>query len=218
MADNSPITPGTGLNVASDEVSYSGDTTQVQIVQLGLVTGSEGSRTLAKVAAGSELPVKSGGFVFTTTVEKTRPADTNAYIANDCVAEATSGATVWTFAVARTATGSGTINGAFLQTDDAADVSRMEIDLYDDTITAINDNAEATRLYTNAAKYIGTITFPALVKKTTNSTSADAEVRGLAMPFICVGSSSIYGIVRKLDADTPVSGAKYSITLCGYQD
>jgi hypothetical protein len=216
MADNTP--PHGTANVAADEVTYSGDAAQVQLVQLALVTGSEGSRTLAKVAPDTELPVKSGGHTFHVSVEKTRPADTTAYVANDAVAESSSAGTVWTFAVGRTATGSGTITGAILQTDDAADVSRMEIDLYNDTVTAINDNAEATRLYTNAGKFLGTILFPALVKKSTNSTQAEAEVRGLAIPFVCVGSSSIYGIVRKIEADTPVSGSKYRVTLVGYQD
>lgn len=49
MADNTPQN-GTA-NVAADEVSHSGDTVQVQIVQLGTVTGSEGSKTLTKLGA-----------------------------------------------------------------------------------------------------------------------------------------------------------------------
>ena len=48
MPDNVSITPGIGASVAADEVSYSGDTAQVQIIQLAFVTGAEGSRVLAK--------------------------------------------------------------------------------------------------------------------------------------------------------------------------
>jgi len=192
-----------------------------------------GSMTLAvKDASGATVNVasttenseqvphhKSGGFTFVVRVEKTRPADTNAYAANDAIAESASAGTIWTFAVGRIATGTGTITVARVATDDSAAVVRYELDLYDDTITAINDNAEATRLYANEGKYLGTITFPAIVKPTTNSTKAEAVVAGLAMPFRCVGSSSIYGILRTLDADaSPVSGAKVQVTLAGYQD
>jgi len=48
MADNTTL-PGTGVLVTGDEVTYSGDTTQVQIIQLAFVTGAEGSRTLTKI-------------------------------------------------------------------------------------------------------------------------------------------------------------------------
>jgi len=48
MADNTTL-PGTGVLVTGDEVTYSGDTTQAQIVQVAFVTGAEGSRTLTKL-------------------------------------------------------------------------------------------------------------------------------------------------------------------------
>lgn len=46
MADNVPITPGTGRNVASDQVTYSGDVADVQLVRVVSVTGAEGSKTV----------------------------------------------------------------------------------------------------------------------------------------------------------------------------
>lgn len=49
MADNSPRTPGSGENVASDEVTYSGDTTKVQLIRLVHVAGTEGSKTLSEL-------------------------------------------------------------------------------------------------------------------------------------------------------------------------
>lgn len=52
MADNVTLPAvGTGSTtpiVAADEGTYSGDTAQVQLVQLAFVTGAEGSRTIAK--------------------------------------------------------------------------------------------------------------------------------------------------------------------------
>jgi len=49
MADNFPITPGTGRNAATDEVTYSGDTADVQLMRLVQVTGSEGSKTVVNL-------------------------------------------------------------------------------------------------------------------------------------------------------------------------
>lgn len=46
MADNVGYTPGTGALVASDEVTYSSDTSLVQLMRPVLVTGSEGSKTV----------------------------------------------------------------------------------------------------------------------------------------------------------------------------
>lgn len=49
MADNVPVTPGSGVNVAADEVTYSGDTTKVQLMRQVFVSGTEGSKTLTEV-------------------------------------------------------------------------------------------------------------------------------------------------------------------------
>jgi hypothetical protein len=46
MADNFPLTPGSGRNAATDEVTYSGDAADVQLIRPVLVTGSEGSKTV----------------------------------------------------------------------------------------------------------------------------------------------------------------------------
>jgi hypothetical protein len=46
MADNFPQTPGTGRNVATDQVTYSGDTADVQLVRVVNTSGAEGSRVV----------------------------------------------------------------------------------------------------------------------------------------------------------------------------
>jgi hypothetical protein len=46
VADNFPQTPGSGRNVASDQVTYSGDTADVQLVRVVNTTGTEGSRVV----------------------------------------------------------------------------------------------------------------------------------------------------------------------------
>lgn len=171
------------------------------------------------MAAGELHLGQVGGASTQVRVEKTRPNDTNAYIANDAIAESASAGTVWTFAVGRVATGSGVIVGALFGTDDVTWVARMELDLYDTAPTAINDNAEATRLYTNQGHFVGTLTFPAAAKHTANSTLNEASLTGLNLPFKCAANSSIYGIVRTLDAvGSPIASKKYQLTLAVLQD
>lgn len=46
MADNFPVTPGSGRSVASDQVTYSGDTADVQLVRVVNTSGAEGSRVV----------------------------------------------------------------------------------------------------------------------------------------------------------------------------
>lgn len=46
MADNIDITPGSGKKVATDEVSFSGDTAHVELMRPVMVTGAEGSKTV----------------------------------------------------------------------------------------------------------------------------------------------------------------------------
>ena len=46
MSDNFPLTPGSGRNAATDQVTYSGDTADVQLIKLVDTAGSEGSKTV----------------------------------------------------------------------------------------------------------------------------------------------------------------------------
>jgi hypothetical protein len=49
MADNVGYTPGSGATVSADEVTYSGDTSLVQLMRPVLVTGAEGSKTVVEL-------------------------------------------------------------------------------------------------------------------------------------------------------------------------
>lgn len=56
MPDNTAFTPSTdpaSPKIADDEVSYSGDLAKVQLIQLVIVNGLEGSRTVSKLASGA---------------------------------------------------------------------------------------------------------------------------------------------------------------------
>lgn len=168
--------------------------------------------------AGENHVGQVGGAAIVSRVEKTRPADTTGYSIYDTIADSTSAPTSWDFALGRVALGSGVIVAAVLGTDNAANVAQIELDLYDDAITSTNDNAEAIRTYSGLAKYLGTLTFPALAKPTTNSTLAQASLSGINLPYKCVSSNLVRGRMRTLTAFTPASGAKYYVALFGLPD
>ena len=61
MADNVGITPGSGAKAASREVTYSGETAQVQVVGLSTFSGSDDAKTVADVSASNPLPTQESG-------------------------------------------------------------------------------------------------------------------------------------------------------------
>lgn len=69
MADNAAVksdASATLFTAACDEVTYSGDTTKVQIVRLAHVSGSEGSKTFTEIVDTTgvkthEIPTTAGG-------------------------------------------------------------------------------------------------------------------------------------------------------------
>lgn len=61
MADNVGITPGSGAKAASREVTYSGETAQVQVVGLATFDGSDDAKTVADVGGSNPLPTQESG-------------------------------------------------------------------------------------------------------------------------------------------------------------
>jgi hypothetical protein len=61
MADNVGITPGSGAKAASREVTYSGESAQVQVVGLSTFSGSDDAKTVADVSTSNPLPVAAYG-------------------------------------------------------------------------------------------------------------------------------------------------------------
>jgi hypothetical protein len=57
MADNTGYTPGSGVNIASREVSYSGQTVQAQAVGLVTFAGADDAKTVEDVNSSNPLPM-----------------------------------------------------------------------------------------------------------------------------------------------------------------
>jgi hypothetical protein len=61
MPDNVGYTAGSGVNIASREVSYSGQTAQAQVVGLATFAGSDDAKTIADVSDSNPLPIAGYG-------------------------------------------------------------------------------------------------------------------------------------------------------------
>jgi hypothetical protein len=59
MADNVGITPGIGAKAASREVTYSGETAQMQVVGLATFDGSDDAKTVADISLSNPMPVQA---------------------------------------------------------------------------------------------------------------------------------------------------------------
>lgn len=61
MPDNVGYTAGSGVNIASREVSYSGQTAQAQVVGLATFAGADDAKTVADVSDSNPLPIAAYG-------------------------------------------------------------------------------------------------------------------------------------------------------------
>jgi hypothetical protein len=184
MADNFPLTVGSGRNIATDEVSYSGDTADVQVVRLANVAGSEGSRTveeaLVKTAPNMKrIAVTSGGLTIATT----------AYTAGDQVG------TQFTIAnAARASGGFGYIVGVTL-TDVADIIGAYDVVFTRSSITLASDNAAYAISDTHLLEVVALVQLNGAYDIGNNRISQATNIR---IPFDCSGGTSLYaGLITR---------------------
>lgn len=170
------------------------------------------------VAATSDLinSVKAVGYQKNVSASFTRPANTTPYAAEDVVSNSTSAPTLLTFAgAARSNGGSGLILSArHLKNSTTTSGATYRLHLYsDNTVSAINDNAQFRLLFANRAKRIGFIDF----NHGTGGTGSDATnalTTFVNLPFVCeAASTALYGTLTVTGAYTPTSGEQHYIEL-----
>lgn len=146
-----------------------------------------------------------------------RPADTNAYIALDTIANATSGASILTFdpAAARIIGDGGYITKARLTTDQKTNTARYRLHLFHTAPTMINDNSPFTLLYANRDKRIGYIDFAACATEDSSGSNCAHSLNStVRLAFKCANDARvIYGILETLDPFTPASQQNFHIEL-----
>lgn len=212
MADNPtlPIT-GTGtadIKPATEEVTHSGDTAHVSLVKLVQTTGSEGSRTIVDPPN-----ITTIGRLVTVSTDVTRPADTAAYGINDALADSTSAPTTGGFTftgAARISGGSGIITDAFfVSSNDPATQLQAELMIFNQAVTAVNDNAAFAITDAEAKTLIAKIPFT--LEDIGNSGYFHAQ--NLSIGFTCVGSANLRFLVRVKNAYSPANAEVLTFTL-----
>ncbi len=160
----------------------------------------------------SQVSIRS--IILTPTIEITRPTNTTTYTALDAVSSSSTAPVNLTFTSAiRTATNGGYITGAYIRTDQSTCTARFKLHVFTTTLTAINDNAAYTSLYTDNSIVIGSISFDAVSTEGTGSTSANSLNTSIRLPFKLSSGTSLYGLLETVDSFTPNSGQKFYIQL-----
>ena len=187
--------------------------------------------SFATVDPGSPLP--TCGIFQGSTVQITRPSNTNAYTANFCVGTATgatNGVMDWTFSLGRaTATAAGLKTNGYLvksklETNQSGCVANFRLHIFNTPITPIGDNTICALLFANNASYVGFLDYPAVGQV---GSSSDDNAFALLVPGV-VGKlnqvtmplqtttdtlGNVYCLLETLTVFTPNSGQIFRIAL-----
>jgi hypothetical protein len=150
--------------------------------------------------------------ISTISTSIVRPSDANAYTANDALADSTSAPTTGGFTLsgmARRSGGGGLIRDAVFSMS-AATALQAEIWLFDQAITAVNDNAAFSLSDSDVLNLVGVIPFNCTDITALNAIS---YVTGLDIGYTCVGSANLRYLVKVINAPTPASAEVLSIRL-----
>ncbi len=151
--------------------------------------------------------IKTVGFTIT------RPADSNAYAANDAFSNSTSAPLTGGYpliSVARAPGGSGTITDAIFSTS-ASMALQGELWIFDQPVTNVNDNAAFAISDAEALTLVGVIPFNCV---DTTSNNAISYVTNIGVGYNCVGTSTnLYCLVKVINAPTPGSAEILGVRL-----
>lgn len=148
--------------------------------------------------------------------EFTRPADTTAYAANDVVSDNAATTTMQELVNAGLArAGSGYIVGVRVATDKKSITPRLRVHFFNTSgVTLAADNAAWKEVYADSSKRVGYVDLPAMntAADTSNSDTSRAQDFTVRIPYICA-ATSLYYVLETLDAFTPASGQKFTVTV-----
>ncbi len=162
-------------------------------------------------------PLGNGPFfnptVATVSLTITRPADTNAYTANDAFANSTSAPENGGYTLrnmARVPGGSGTITDAEFSTS-ASMALQGELWIFDQPVTQTNDNGALSVSDSDILNLVGVIPFNCV---DTNSANAISYVTNIGIGFTTIApSQNLRCLVKVMNAPTPGSAEVLSIRL-----
>ena len=196
------------------------------IALLPTALGANGGLKIEGVASGTTVPVtpaateghlgEVGGNLVMISTEFTRPSDTTAYAAGDAVSNDTTTTTMQALAnAARVSGGSGYITGIRITTDKKSITPRFRIHFWNTNgATVSGDNLAFKSVYADISKRVGYWDMPAMITPadTTNSDQSNAIDLTVRIPYTCA-ATSLYYTLEVLDAFTPASAEKVSVTI-----
>lgn len=212
-ADNVAVTVGSGKTMGCKDISTVCYTQHI-IVDLG---GADISDTTLHALKTAEQTL----YAATPTTTITRPADTNAYAADDAWADSTSaptsgGATLSN--ACRVSGGSGVIVSALIVSSiDPATLLQGELWIGDSALTAVNDNAAFALSDADAIKIVpgGVIPFTLTHSQASagSGTNSSYNVTGLNIAYTCSGTANLRFIPKVKNAYTPASAETLTVRL-----
>ncbi len=151
--------------------------------------------------------------VATVSTSFARPADSNAYAANDTWSNSTSAPLTGGYMLvnmARAPGGSGTITDAIFSTS-ASTALQGELWIFDSPVTNVADNSAFAISDAEALTLVAVIPFNCV---DTTSNNAVSYVTNIGIGYSCVGASqNLYCMVKVMNAPTPGSAEVLGIRL-----
>lgn len=192
-----------------------GDYVYKESENTGLSTASPWIDKVA-ITAGEAHAGEVGGNLLSISTEFTRPSDTTGYSIGDVVSDSTSATTMQALAnAARVSGGSGYIVGIRIATDKKSITPRLRIHFYNTTGATLSaDNAQWQDKYADNSKRVAYYDMPPMITgaDTTNSDMSRAVDMAMRIPYVCA-ATSLYFVLEALDAFTPASGEKFTVTV-----
>ena len=238
MADNFPQTAGSGRNVATDQVTYSGDTADVQLVRVVNTTGAEGSRVvtdkpvfqtedlahvdgdLGMLMLGvrnhitgsttdgdySAISVSSTGEMQTLARrDLVRLQQAISFTGNPPAAYVTGdqfGNLVTLTNAARISGGTGTITGVTINSASVL-IGTFDVLFFESSVTLAGDSSPFSISDADGLKLIGIVPMAGAYSLGLNRVS---QAFNLAVPYVCVGSTSLFAAIITRSAFTLAAG------------
>ena len=198
------MTDNTVLNAGSGGDTYgSDDIGGVKYQRVKLIQGADGTND-GDTSFTNPFPVHPLGFPKTVQTDVVLPTS-SVYAAGDALSDSTSAPTTGGFTftnAARTSGGSGIIMDACIMSSaDPATRLSGELWLFNQAVTAINDNAVFAVSDAEIKTCIGVIPFSMFDA----GNNQYAQIVGLNMMFTCVGTANLRFLIRARNAYTPAT-------------
>ena len=172
------------------------------------------SMSVSVASNQSTLPV--AGNLITVTTELTRPSDATAYTAGDMLSNSTSTTVPITLSsIMRVSGGSGYIVGIRVSTNLKSITPRLRVHFFNaNNATLSADNAPYKELYADGSKRLGYYDLGAMTTEadSTNSDMSRTFDQTMRIPIVAA-DSNLYAVLVPLDAFTPASGQKFSLSV-----